>query len=116
MKTRVCFSAALASLLTVGIVRDASAAFAYATAGDTYTQNFNTLPKTPENASPGTSPNGWIDDTASPGASQFSIVGWYIYHPTSVSPEGGANNHGRLRASAGTQNTGAFYSFGASGN
>jgi hypothetical protein len=88
------------------------ASVSYSVTGSTYSQSFDTLPSTPLNASLGTSPNGWLDDSASPAAGQFSIPGWYLYHPTSVT-EGGANGHQRLRASTGSSGTGAFYSFGS---
>jgi hypothetical protein len=58
-----------------------------------------------------------VDDTAAPPAGQFSIAGWYLYHalqPTGT--EVGANGHQRLRAGTGSQNTGAFWSFGATGS
>src|SRR5690349_14920200 len=82
-----------------------SAAVIYSTAGSTYTQDFNSLPNTPQNTSLGSSPAGWTDDSSSPGSGNFSIVGWYLYHPISQS-EGGANGHQRMRIGAGTQNTG----------
>jgi hypothetical protein len=91
------------------------AAISYPTPGSTYFQNFDSLPNTPQNASLGTTPAGWTDDNAAPGSGNFSIPGWYLYHPTAVS-EGGANGHQRLRAGTGTSTTGAFYSFGASGD
>jgi hypothetical protein len=85
----------------------------YSTALSTYSQNFDTLPTTPENASLGASPAGWTDDNAAPAAGNFSIVGAYLYHPTAQS-EGGFNGKQRMRIGAGTANTGAFMSFGAS--
>jgi hypothetical protein len=96
-------------------VNAAHAAVVYSVPTSTYSQHFDTLPNTPENVSLGTSPTGWTDDNAAPGAGNFSIVGWYLYHPTSQS-EGGFNNHQRMRITSGTSNTGAFYSFGASGS
>src|SRR6266545_1264929 len=72
----------------------------YSTPGSTYSQNFDTLPITPENVSLGTSPIGWQNDNASPGAGNFSIVGWYLFHPASLS-EGGFDGHQRMRIGAG---------------
>ena len=89
-----------------------SGSVVYDTTGATYTQNFDSLPTTPTNTSLGNSPAGWIDDTTTPGTGQFSILGWYLYHPTSVT-EGGANGHQRMRISTGSSTTGAFYSFGS---
>src|SRR3954447_21355562 len=83
----------------------------YDTTGSTYTQSFAPPPTTPTNASLGNSPAGWIDDTTKPGTGQFSIPGWYLYHPTSVT-EGGASGHQRMRISTGSSGTGAYYSFG----
>jgi len=91
------------------------ASVSYTTPGAAYSQDFDSLPNTPQNTSLGSSPAGWIDDTTSPGASQFSILGWYLYHPTATT-EGGANSHQRLRIGAGTATTGAFMSWGASGS
>jgi hypothetical protein len=93
----------------------ARAAILYSTPASNYTQNFDSLPNSPTNTSLGTSPAGWIDDTSTPGANQFSIPGWYLWHPIMQS-EGGANNHQRMRLGTGSANTGAFWSFGASGS
>jgi hypothetical protein len=92
----------------------APAAINYNTVGGSYAQDFNSLPNSPTNASLGTSPAGWIDDTTTPGTNQFSILGWYLWHPIDLTAtgEGGANQHQRLRASSGNSTTGAFYSFG----
>src|SRR5690242_8052025 len=87
----------------------------YNTPGSSYLQNFDSLPNTPQNTSLGNSPTGWTDDNASPGAGNFSIVGWYVYHDTSQT-EGGFNGHQRMRIGAGTVNTGAVMSFGDSGS
>jgi hypothetical protein len=94
------------------VTASANASISYSVAGSTYTQNFDSLPNDPTNASLGTSPAGWIDDTSTPGAGQFSILGWYLWHPVAQATEGGANNHQRLRAGRGNSGTGAFYSFG----
>src|SRR6266581_2683044 len=87
----------------------------YTTPGSSYLQNFDSLPNTPENVSLGNSPIGWTDDNAVPGAGNFSIVGWYLYHPT-MTTEGGFNGHQRFRNGTGSSGTGAFYSFGSSGS
>jgi len=101
-------------LVSLGaLAQTASASVGYSTAGSTYSQNFDSLPNTPENASLGTSPLGWTDDNASPGAGNFSILGWYLYYPTSTT-EGGFNGHQRFRNSGAPGNTGSFYSLGAS--
>jgi hypothetical protein len=115
MKTLRFGVIALTLSTVVGFSPDVLASITYTTPGSLYSQNFDSLPNTPENVSLGTSPTGWVDDTASPGAGQFSIVGWYLYHLTSQS-EGGANGHQRVRIGAGTANTGAFMSYGSSGS
>lgn len=90
---------------------DLEAAVIYSSPGATYSQNFDSLANTPTNTSLGNSPTGWSDDNAAPGSGNFSIVGWYLYHPISAT-EGGANGHQRVRNGSGSSNTGAFYSFG----
>ena len=93
----------------------ASAAISYTTIGSNYTQNFDSLPLTPTNASLIPSGQEWQDDTATPGTGYVSIPGWYLYHTTDPgggTPENGLNNHQRLRASSGNSTTGSFYSFG----
>jgi hypothetical protein len=109
---RLVFCSAVAAGATVFLASGATAAVVYSTDGSTYSQDFDSLPNSPTNTSLGNTPSGWIDDTSSPGAGQFSIVGWYLNHPTSTT-EGGANGHQRLRAGSGSSTTGAFYSFGA---
>ena len=89
-------SAAIVAALALGALRDARGSESYSIVGSPYSQNFDSLPNSPENTSLGSSPIGWIDDTTTPGASQFSILGWYLYHPTSQT-EGGANGHQRMR-------------------
>jgi uncharacterized protein len=82
--------------------------------GAPYIQNFDSLPAAPENVSlESTTP--WADDATST-ATQTSIPGWFLYHPLNPGTENGTNDHQRLRISAGTQNTGAFYSFGTTGS
>lgn len=107
------FGWVLALVAAIMCSLDSQAAVIYSTVGSPYTQNFDSLPIATENASLGASPIGWTDDNAGPGVGNFSIVGWYLYHPTTQS-EGGFNNHQRMRIGAGTANTGAFMSFGAS--
>jgi len=102
---------ALVAAVTFSI--ESRAAVMYSTPGSTYTQDFDSLPNTPENVSLGASPAGWTDDNASPGVGNFSIVGWYLYHPTSQT-EGGFSGRQRMRIGAGSANTGAFMSFGSS--
>jgi hypothetical protein len=93
----------------------ARAAILYSVPGSVYAQSFDTLPNNPEDVSLGTTANGigWTDDNATPPIGQFSIPGWYLYHPIAQA-EGGANGHQRMRIGAGTANVGAFMSFGAS--
>src|SRR6185437_16212953 len=92
-----------------------NASVSYSTTASTYTQNFDTLPNSPTNTTLGNSPTGWTDDNAAPGAGNFSIAGWYLYHPLSVT-EGGANGNQRFRNGSGSSGTGSFYSFGANGS
>ena len=94
---------------------DLQAGISYAVTESVYTENFNTLPMSPTNTSLGTSPSGWIDDESAPGAGNFSLPGFHLWHPTSAA-EGGANGRQRLRAGSGNSSTGAFYSFGVNGN
>ncbi len=116
---RLHFSRFVSTACGTGLVLAASsqvfAQISYTVPGSIYSQNFDSLPNTPENTSLGSSPVGWIDDTTAPGATQFSILGWYLYYPL-VTTEGGANGHQRVRIGAGTANTGSFMSFGASGS
>jgi hypothetical protein len=107
-RSLVMACAALAALLAP----DAEGAIVYSTPGSTYSQNFDSLPITPSNASLGNSPAGWIDDSTSPPAGNFSIPGWYLFHPLTQT-EGGANGNQRLRIGGGSTNTGAFWSYGA---
>lgn len=105
----------IVATLAIVPLHQARGQISYSIAGSTYSQNFDSLPNKPENVTLGTSSIGWTDDNASPGANQFSIVGWYLYHPT-LQGEGGANGHQRVRIGAGTANTGAFMSFGINSN
>lgn len=115
--SRSAFAAFFAACLALAFSPTARGSVSYSTAGSIYSQNFDSLPNTPQNASLGTTASavGWTDDNAAPGVGQFSIVGWYLYHPT-VQSEGGINGHQRMRIGAGTANTGAFMSFGGSGS
>lgn len=93
------------------------AAVSYDAAGSTYSQNFDSLPNSPQNTSLGNTSAGvgWLDDSTAPGANQFSIPGWYLYHPV-TQVEGGVSGHARMRIGAGTASTGAFMSWGPSGS
>jgi hypothetical protein len=110
-------AAVIAVSLALGSLHEARGSVSYLTPGSTYSQNFDSLLNTPQNASLGNTSAGagWTDDNAFPAANQLSIVGWYLYHPTATT-EGGANGHQRLRIGAGTSTTGAFMSWGASGS
>jgi hypothetical protein len=111
LRTSICCAASVAAALISN--RSASASVIYSTPGFTYTQNFDSLPSTPTNVSLGNSPIGWQNDNAAPGVNNFSIVGWYLFHPASLA-EGGFDGHQRMRIGAGTVNTGAFMSYGNS--
>jgi hypothetical protein len=102
--------AAVAALTLAGTTQ---AAVMYGTPAAPYNQNFDTLPNTPENATLGASPAGWKDDDAAPPAGNFSVLGWYLA-ATVTNTEGGFNGKQRMRIGAGTGNTGAYMSFGAS--
>ncbi len=115
MNTPRAFISPFVACLALSALTTAKAAVSYSTPGSTYSQNFDSLPNTPENTSLGSSPIGWTDDNAAPGAGNFSIVGWYLYHPL-VLAEGGVNSHQRMRIGAGSANTGGFMSFGVSGS
>jgi hypothetical protein len=105
--------------LIVSSSPSAFAAIVYTVPNSTYFQDFDSLPILPENTSLGTTANGagWIDDATAPAVNQVSVPGWYLYHPADqTTGEGGVNGHQRFRIGAGTQNTGAFMSFGLSGS
>jgi hypothetical protein len=97
----------------------AQAAILYNTGGytpaGTYSQNFDSLPNAPENVNLQTQnpARKWVDDTAAPGGGDFSIPGFYLWHPVTQAAEGGTNQHQRVRIGPGTANTGAFMSFGS---
>lgn len=111
---RLTKSVVLACAVSLGLAAGSvDAAIDYSVTGSTYTQNFDSLPTTPLNSSLGNSPAGWTNDNASPGVGNFSILGWYLFHPA-VPAEGGFDSHQRMRVGAGTANTGAFMSYGNS--
>jgi hypothetical protein len=108
------FSSGISTLVTIAAmmaVSNSEASVSYSVTGSTYSQNFDSLPTTPLNASLGATPTGWTDDNASPGAGNFSILGWYLWAPI-VQSEGGFNGHQRVRIGAGTSTTGSFMSWG----
>jgi hypothetical protein len=92
------------------------ASVSYTTVGDTYTQDFDSLPNgsSTTNTSIQTSlyTNGWQDDTTTVAGDHVSIQGWYLWHPKSPSTENGTNGHQRMRIGSGSSGTGAFYDFG----
>src|SRR5438128_2572175 len=103
----------LVPVFTLASALSVHASYSYGVAGSTYTETFDSLPSSPENVSlQSTKP--WTDDVV-PTSSQSSILGWYLYHPTSQT-EGGANGHQRFRITSTGPNTGAFYSFGNIGS
>jgi hypothetical protein len=111
--------AVAAALITFTSTNNGHAAVIYSTEESSYFQDFDSLPSTPENVNLGSTASGvgWIDDSSAPGAGQFSIPGWYLYHMADLtSGEGGVNGHQRVRIGAGTANTGAFMSYGISGS
>lgn len=119
MKTPLaCLSPiAIAAGFALFIVQPGQAQISYSIPGSSYSQNFDSLPNSPENTSLGTTAGGfgWTDNNAASPVNQFSILGWYLYHPI-VQAEGGANGNQRVRIGAGSANTGAFWSFGSSGS
>jgi hypothetical protein len=94
----------------------ASATIIYS--GVTYTENFDSLPASPENTSLealGT-PQAWADDTTS-STNVISIPGWYLWHANDPGvAENGTNAHQRFRIQSGQSGTGSFYSFGGGTN
>ena len=90
----------------------ARAAISYASAGATYSENFNGLPKdTANNANLETVyTNGWQDDSTTVAGDHISVPGWYLFHGTS-NAEGGTSGFQRLRIGNGA-NTGSFWGFG----
>src|SRR5437867_1644013 len=109
MKRSACLLASLAAGALTFSTAQGSALYS----GGTYTQNFDSLPNTPENASIEATQGQWADDTVSVPGTTVSIIGWYLYHTLDPgAAEDGTNGHQRLRAGPGTQNTGAFWSFG----
>jgi hypothetical protein len=109
---------ALLASLALALGSQSKAAVIYSTAGATYSQNFDTLPNSPENVTLGATPIGWTDDNSAPGSGNFSIVGWYLFHPIALAEggfSGGTTGNHRMRIGNGSANTGAFMSFGATG-
>lgn len=120
-----------ASLAFVGFNEALAVGYSYSTPGSPYEQDFNTLPRPSGWGGPnnnlGDSPTGWIDDSPThdppvnpsvtsgplPADYNFSLTGWYLWHPAGIT-EGGANGHQRFRNGSGGSGTGSFYSFGAS--
>lgn len=119
MKTLPLLSPALviAANLTLGLLHEACGSVSYSTLGSAYLQDFDSLPNAPENTSLEAlaSPMQWMDDTT-PAAGIISIPGWYLWHPKVPASENGFNDHQRLRIGPGSQNTGAFWSFGSTGS
>lgn len=114
-RTSRVIAVAIAAGSVIPFLNEARGQIGYSTPGSIYSQNFDSLPNTPENVTFGATPIGWTDNNATPPAGQFSILGWYLYHPT-LQAEGGANGNQRLRVGAGTATTGAFMSFGVAGS
>lgn len=101
----------MVTTLAVGVIGWATAVIAspipYNASGDVYTQNFDTLPNSPENTSlQSTSP--WVQDV--------TLTDWQIWHSGYTSSEGGADGHQRFRIGPGTSSAGSMYSFGSSGS
>jgi hypothetical protein len=93
-RTAHAWAAVLASAAVfAAIANSANAAFSYTTAGNLYSQNFDSL------ASTGTA-NTWANDTTLPG--------WFLFRQPAASPVALTT----YRASNGSDTTGAFYSFG----
>lgn len=108
-----------------------AAGVSYSSIGGLYSQNFDTLPRPSGWGGPnnnlGNSPIGWIDDSPAhdppvnpgvasgtlPSGYNFSLAGWYLRHPLSIT-EGGFNGRQRFRNGSGGSNAGSFYSFGSS--
>jgi PEP-CTERM motif len=108
----------IATGLALVLSQNAYSQVLYGTAGSTYSQNFDSLPNTPENVNLQTfaTPTQWADNSTST-SSQISLTGWYLYHPiTNPGSEGGANGHQRIRIGSGSASTGAFMSFGSTGS
>ena len=115
---KALWAAASAGICLIGS-SGLQAAVVYSTAGSTYSQNFDSLPTTPENASIETVyTDGWQDDVdpAASSQSDISIPGWYLWHSVSPASENGFNGNQRFRITAGSSTTGAFNSYGASGS
>lgn len=126
---------AVFALTVVAFLGKAEAAIVYSTPGSQYSQNFDTganpdgstgLPNNSQEQSPnarigttGETVYGWRNDFSASTAGNWSIVGWHLLHPTTITgtnPEGGFGGNSRMRFGTGSSTTGAFYSFGANGN
>src|SRR4051812_11645628 len=99
--TRQLISALACAAISMVGAGAARASLSYTTTGSTVTQNFDSLPNSPTDVSLGSSPVGWTDDNAAPGAGNFSIQGWYLFHPLGPLAEGGFNGKQRMRIGAG---------------
>jgi hypothetical protein len=111
--------AVAAALITFTCTNNGHTAVIYSVEESTYFQDFDSLPNTPENTSLGTTASGagWMDDSSAPGAGQFSILGWYLFHSTDpTGDEGGVSGFQRVRLGPGNANVGAFMSYGISGS
>jgi len=113
-KTSPAMIAAAAAGLLIIQSSESQAAISYSVPGSAYTQNFDILPNTPENASL-TATKQWADDMT-PSATVTSIPGFFLYHPLIPTSEAGTNGHQGFRIGAGTATTGRFYSWGSSGS
>ena len=72
----VTLATVIAAGLAPGVLNEARGSVSYLTPGSTYFQNFDSLPKTPQNVSlQATIP--WTDDSTS-SSSQTSLLGWYL--------------------------------------
>lgn len=111
------FAAALAALLVIP-ASQALAGIAYTTMSSLYSENFNGLPTdmpASNSSIEGVYADGWQDDVDYTLSSQddVSVLGWHLFHPINPGAENGFNGNQRLRNGVG-QNTGAFWSYGAS--
>src|SRR4051812_8396044 len=105
---------AMGGLALLGASSSASASVMFN--GIAYSQNFDSLPISPENVSLQPAQK-WQDDTTAVPGSIISIPGWYLYHALDPGvAEDGTNGHQRFRITSGGTGTGSFYSFGSTGN
>jgi hypothetical protein len=115
--TKFCVGGLIIAFVLMVGSQNIQAAIQYTTPGSTYSQNFDSLPITPVDASlqSATVTMPWADDTT-PNANLISIPGWYLYHPIVPTSESGTNTHQRFRIGSGATATGAFYSYGTAGS